>query len=183
MATAMPTARLFKAPHMRYPDWLFKAGHLSSELFKDRNEAQQEYILFFTLKNAECQREIFGRLIDRLNESQTAYNPYDYSDSAMAYAKSYILHQVGLWRESFDPLFKNFDQGLFEDFLFVEMNVEKGIKINPSAAAADMFQGKIAEDFLADHPGTELQFHRFVMKKMIHSQVRSTGHGVQGDTV
>lgn len=145
---------------------------MSRELFKTEDEAKQSYILFFTIMNRDCQRELFQLLLSRLKDSANAYNPYDTSESAAAFAASYVEHQVTLWKQSFGVIFNQLDQDIFRNFVTVVAPEGKTAVLQTSDNAHSMFLGTLPADFLINHPLTELQFHRFIMKKIIHDEVK-----------
>lgn len=161
-------------PWMCFPSWIWQDGRPHKELFTDEASAKEYYTLFFMASNPRCQIEIFQRLMDRMAHAESIFNPYNYDINSLKYAKSVIEHQIDLWKQNYGVILMTVPNLIMGDILTCQFEEGQSIAIHGTLAAQAMSIGKLAADFLISHPGTEIQFNRYILAKIMHDNAGMT---------
>lgn len=160
---------------MRFPEWLLDPNSFTRELFTDEDSAKEYYNLFFDLMNLKAQIEITDVLIKRLAHAEDMYNPCDYSESALKFAVETINRVFNKWSDDFALILRDrtVNRAIFPT-IHANYIVGQPVNIYSSDDLKKMSTGDLDWDFLYNHPGTQANFHRMMLAKIIHDETGST---------
>lgn len=149
-----------KPEWIAYPEWLVADDPGLSSIFADIVAMREYYVLFASIENPRAQFSMANKLFMELRHlDEAVYNRYDYSLSALEYAKSQIDRLNISWLSRLDGLT---DHMAATDF-GVRAEIKEGEPVNIVGGydLQAMSRGFLMEDFLYKHPATKSAFYRF----------------------
>ncbi len=155
------------------PWWLFVPGTLSHAACPDEDTALEIYTQFFLFNNPQCQKALFGSLMQDIIHAETAiFNIYDDSKASVEFAVATVDGIVNRWKEKISGLIgTNFlhQFGFFIDTPAVYQHRDPVNTYDASSVMKALCNGAAPYDFLANHPETQNQFNRHLLGLSYHA--------------
>lgn len=155
------------------PWWLYAPGTLAHSACPDETTAKEIYNQFFLFHNTQCQKAMFGSLMQELAHAEdNIFNIYDNSKASVTFAANAVESIVNRWKQKITALIGADNAVAYSLWLETFLVIHENSPVNTYDATTAMkalSQGTAPHDFLANHPETQNQFNRHLLGLSYHA--------------